>query len=230
VNNSYVYVGIGIAIVIVGTLLIFQFESKNPIDTYTTNSDISSMGTDRLSSTNGTKIISDPVSCHIQKKVLDAIGHLYKTPQVLPTGYSLQDGLLTDNNTSARLLYAKGPLCGLPDPAIVNGAIRFYADKLSNAKIPLEQKYFERRKSEIQNEHIPVWSFFEINGNPAIGWDGGKMKGTVMTATNNGTIIESLPISYQSEIDILDSVDKVLYTIDGFHSLDELKSMARSMG
>lgn len=67
---------------------------------------------------------------------------------------------------------------------------------------------------------------FEINGNPAMGWEVGNKNNIVML---DDKIVSSEPLSYPASIAMIDQREQVYYSVRGYLPLEELKKILESL-
>lgn len=67
---------------------------------------------------------------------------------------------------------------------------------------------------------------FEINGNPAMGWEAGSKNSLV---TLDGKVISSEPSPYPAVVAMIDQKELVYYSVGGYIPMDELKKILESL-
>jgi len=154
-------------------------------------------------------------------------GFTYKTPMTLPTGYSLEDAL--SHKGEIMLLYSPKKICGLEHNAQTyrDGILKFIVDTPEqNNEISKGKQYFEQFKK--YSDYPERISIFEINGNPAMGWESGMKKSIVKF--DNGTVVSEEDIQYPAQLQIIDSTNEKFYVLKGYFPLSQLRQIATSIG
>ncbi|CAE6486020.1 hypothetical protein [Candidatus Nitrosotenuis uzonensis] len=151
----------------------------------------------------------------------------YKSPKSLPTGYSLEDAI--SHKGMITLLYSPKKICGPGQTAQTysDGILKFITETPEqNNEISKGRAYFEEFKK--YSDYPERISIFEINGNPAMGWESGMKKSIVKF--DNGTVISEEDISYPAQLQIIDTTNQRFYVLKGYFQLDQLTQIAKSIG
>ncbi|MEM2160880.1 MAG: hypothetical protein QXN55_08005 [Candidatus Nitrosotenuis sp.] len=149
----------------------------------------------------------------------------FKQPFIIPNGYMLQESSAIEGQVT--LYYAPGPTCG-PNAtfnSLSDGILRvFIADERGDTLAGKDIVELQTRKANLQDPETA--QIFEINGNPAMGWETG-FKNSV-AKFENGTVLQIEKVAYPAKLVFIDQKAKVVYKIDGYFNLDDLKKIASS--
>lgn len=151
----------------------------------------------------------------------------YKSPKSLPSLYSLEDAI--SHKGSITLLYSPKKICGSDQTAQTyhDGIMKFITETPEqNNEISKGKAYFEEFKK--YSDYPERISIFEINGNPAVGWESGMKKS--ITKFDNGTVVNEESISYPAQLQIIDTTDQRFYVLKGYFPLDQLTQISKSIG
>ncbi|MBI5378232.1 MAG: hypothetical protein HZA82_06365 [Thaumarchaeota archaeon] len=151
----------------------------------------------------------------------------YKSPKHLPTGYSLEDAL--SHKGMMTMLYSPKKICGPGQTAQTyhDGILKFITETPEqNNEIFKGRAYLEEFKK--YSDYPERISIFEINGNPAMGWEIGMKKSIVKF--DNGTVISEEDIPYPAQLQIIDTANQRFYVLKGYFQLDQLTQIAKSIG
>lgn len=151
----------------------------------------------------------------------------YKSPRSLPVGYSLEDAIA--HKGTIALLYSPKKICGPGQTAQTynDGILKFISETPEqNNEIFKGKAYFEEFKK--YSDYPERISIFEINGNPAMGWENGMKKSIVKF--DNGTVISEEDIPYPAQLQIIDTENQRFYVLKGYFQLDQLTQIAKSIG
>ncbi|MCS6767472.1 MAG: hypothetical protein RMJ59_06695 [Candidatus Nitrosocaldus sp.] len=107
------------------------------------------------------------------------------------------------------------------------GAIWHGAEHMKEAKEKVIDRGVEGFKEYKANSaRGDLIQIFEIDGNPAMGWEAGNKNSIVML---DDKVVSSEPISYPAEIAMIDQKELVYYSVRGYLPLDELRRILESL-
>ncbi len=138
----------------------------------------------------------------------------FKLPRYIPAGYCPYDSW--GDNDIFNIVFAP---CGVeePDPKtwITFGASRYVQGGV---------EYYKEYKAK--SDRGELVQLFEINGNPAMGWEVGKKNSITML---DDKIINVEQADYPAYIGMVDIKENVGYGIKAYLPLDELKKIMASL-
>lgn len=86
------------------------------------------------------------------------------------------------------------------------------------------ESFYEEKANSQRGYLIQI---FEINGNPAMGWEAGTKNSLVIL---DGKVISSEPSSYPAVVSMIDQKELVYYSVSGYYvPMDELKKILESL-
>ena len=111
------------------------------------------------------------------------------------------------------------------------GAVWYGAEHMKEGKeeiIDRGVEFFKEYKESVErrSQKGDLIKIFEINGNPAMGWEMGNKNSIVML---DDKIISSEPVPYPAAIVMIDQKEQVYYNVRGYLPLEELKKILESL-